>query len=124
MYILLILFFISLLGIIFMVGRKLFLLEKGYIFEEEAGIPVGQYFEKWKRSAQKNLKMLVFVTVVILVRLYVKISNFVEEKYQQIAFKLKSTYIKKSKAGTTETKETSKFLKMVGEYKRKLRKIK
>jgi hypothetical protein len=44
--------------------------------------------------------------------------------FQIIIRKIQKAYYKKLETGTREPRESSKFLKMVGQYKRKLRRIK
>lgn len=125
LYLILILFFASLFGIMFMIGRKMLLIQKGYEFPEEAVVPIGQYFEEWKDKAMKKIKLVEFVALVIIIRLYVKLTNVIKILYEELSGRVKDTYAKRTgNTGETSIIETSGFLKKVGEYKRKVRKIK
>lgn len=124
MYFLLILFFGSLLGITFMIGRKLLILQDGgmtYKDSAEAFLKV-QYLEELKHAALKNLKKHSYVVLVTTIRSYVRSTNFLKNKYQEVKVKVQNT---KNKGNETEDKrEVSKFLKMISEYKHRIRAIK
>lgn len=122
-YFILTLFFGSLLGIIFMIGKKLILIQNGQAPEyPEANN--GQEWEEFKHEALKGLKRLGYALLVEAVRLYVKLVSYLKNLSRMIIIKIQKVYYKKSKTGTGEPGESSKFLKMVGQYKRKLRRIK
>ena len=123
MYILLFIFFGSLLGIAFMLGRKLALLESGEIRVEE-NMDAVHYFEELKRSLLRNMRMTGFALLVGLVRLYVKVSEFLHSEYRDTKEKLAAIYEKNVGAQPRETLEASGFMKKIGEYKRRLRRIK
>lgn len=127
MYILLILFFVSLLGITFMIGRKLLMLQSGKIEmvnqgEEVFGTPY--FLEEWKHSTIKNTKRYGYIALVETIRFYFRLNNFLKSKYQEIKAKAKGLYEKRQSIEDIEKREVSKFLKMVSEYKSKIRKIK
>lgn len=124
MYFILTLFFGSLIGIIIMIGRKVFLIQNGQVTEFAKSETEGQYWEEFKYGAILGLKKLGYALLVEIIRLYVKLVNFLKTKYQEVATKIKTMYAKKSEGGAKEPREASKFLKMVGQYKRKLRRIK
>ncbi|MFZ2149786.1 MAG: hypothetical protein WAV15_01340 [Minisyncoccia bacterium] len=123
-YFILSLFFVSLLGIIFMIGRKVLMIQNGQIPEYPEGGTDGEYWEEFKYGAVKGLRKLGYAMLVGIIRLYVKLVNFLKTTYEQVVAKIHSMYVRKSEEGVVEAREVSKFLKMVGEYKRKLRRIK
>lgn len=124
MYFLLTLFFTSLFGIAFMIGRKLLLLQDGQIVQIEHSIFEDPYLlEKLKHVTLKGAKKYSFALLVAIIRLYFRTSNWVKNKYKEITIKIKN--IKGEKAHElAEKKEVSKFLKMIGDYKYKIRELK
>lgn len=122
MYFLLILFFASLFGITFMIGRKLLVLQdvRGETYEEIfLEIP---YIEEWKHLTIRGVKRHSYNGLVAIIRFYVRSSNFIKNKYEKILMEIenkrKEHIIKRGK------KEVSRFLKTVSEYKHKIREIK
>lgn len=124
MYFLLILFFGSLLGITFMIGKKLLMLQNGQILQREEDLFKIQHLEEFKRLTIKNVKKHGYPILVTTIRYYVRSSNLLRNKYQEVKNKIKNIHIKKQKDGSLEKREASNFLKMVSEYKNKIRKIK
>lgn len=129
MTIILILFFVSLLGIAIMIGRKLVLLQTGTIpaRAENEPHPFVPDLEKVKEVANRNAKRYGYLATVIVIRFYVRSSNFLKSKSRNIREKIKSL-IEKNKNGengqTAGPQEVNKFLRMVSDYKHKLRGIK
>jgi len=123
MYFLLTLFFISLLGIIIMIGRKLVLLKNGQILRKEETILKVSYLEEWKHLTIKNIKKHGYAGLVATVRFYVRSSNLLKNKYQEAKIKIKNIRAKNLNSDSGEKKE-NKFLKMISEYKHKIREIK
>ncbi|MFA6177337.1 MAG: hypothetical protein WC694_00355 [Candidatus Paceibacterota bacterium] len=111
-----------------MIGRKLLLLQNGQITYKDniETFLKEQYFEELKHSAIKTIKKHRYTGLVTIVRLYVKSSNFIENKYEQIKIKIKDIYHNKINNGNTikEKREVPKFLKVISEYKNKIREIK
>lgn len=123
MYFLLILFFGSLLGISFMIGRKLLLLQNGKMLRLEE-TPFGPtLFEEWKRSAARNVKKHGYVVLVFIIRLHIRSSRTLKAKYLETKEKLKEILSRKLKKQQEEQREVSGFLKMISEYKEKIREI-
>ena len=118
-YFLLILFFGSLLGIIFMIGRKLVIIQGN---SEIVNIKEDPYLEEWKHTTVKNIKKYSYLLLVAIIRTYVHSSNFIKLKYQELKIKIKEKFGKNKEDAETK-KEASKFLKMISEYKHKIRKI-
>jgi len=129
MHFLLILFFSSLLGITFMISRKLLMLQNGQITYQdktEAFLRT-QYLEELKHSTIKTIKKHSYLGLVIIIRLYFRSINFLKSKYQEIKIKAKEKLSKnKSRLNSDLPKkqEENKFLKMISEYKQKIRAIK
>lgn len=125
MYILLILFFISLLGISIMIGRKLVLLKNGQALGIEKVLFEIPHLEKVKYLIVQNTKKYGHIGLVESLRFYIRSSNFLKSKYGEIKNKIKNIRTKNQSNGNPPEKaEVSKFLKMVSDYKHKIREIK
>jgi hypothetical protein len=124
MYFLLTLFFVSLLGITFMIGRKLLVLERGAALQKEEEIFKDRYFEELKNFAVKNVRKHGYTGLVASIRFYVRSSNALKNKYQNVKTNVKNLRMRKSNHIAEEKREVSKFLKMISEYKHKIRQIK
>lgn len=124
MYFLLILFFTSLLGIAFMIGRKLLVLQNGEILSNEEIILKTEYIEEWKHASIKNIKKYGYILLVITIRIYFRCINFIKNKYQEFKKRLKNIRHKNISNISEEKKQISKFLKIISEYKQKIREIK
>lgn len=121
MYLLLFLFFGALLGILFMIGRKLALLDENQEKKEDLLLDI-PYIEEWKNLSAKSIKRITYESVVFVIRVYVKSSNFLKNKYRKIK-ELAEKKIGK-KITDKDKREISKFLKTISDYKRKAREIK
>ncbi|MFZ1019749.1 MAG: hypothetical protein WAN61_02035 [Minisyncoccia bacterium] len=120
MYFIFILFFGSLLGIVFMLGRKLLALPSaGISVEEQTQAP---FLEEWKYLTVKNIKKHGYKGLVATVRFYVLGTNFLKNKLGQVKTKIKN--LRGKKLNEMEKREVSGFLKMISEYKQKIREIK
>lgn len=125
MYLLLILFFGSLLGIIFMIGRKLVMLKNGYVVQREEVVFEVPLLEKAKHITIKNIKKHGYIGLVATIRFYIRSTNFLKNKYQEVRTKIKNMSNRNKNQNLIEDKqEISKFLKMISEYKHKIREIK
>lgn len=120
MYFLLILFFSSLFGITFMIGRKLIMLPNIEIFNREEIVLEAQYIEEWKYLAIKSIKKHSYNGLISTIRAYIHSVDFIKRKYQNI----KNSFIEKINNNSSNKKDISKFLKIVSDYKYKLREIK
>ncbi len=124
-YFLLILFFGSFLGIIFMIGKKLSLVRGGQILEKEEALFEFPHWDNIREIVIKNTKKYGHAGLVEAIRFYVKITNFLKEKYAKMKIKLKNINTKKNSNGNeVEKVEVSSFLKMVSNYKQKIQEIK
>jgi len=122
MYILLILFFGSLVGIAVMIGRKLALLQNGQITGREETIFKVPSLEEWKYLTVKNAKKHGYAGLVATIRMYVLSVNFLKKKLEDLKIKVKN--MRGRKLNEEENREVSGFLKMISEYKQKIRDIK
>ena len=127
MYFPLILFFGSLFGIIFMIWRKLLMLQNGQILNKEETLLETAYLEELKHLTIKNIKRHGYTGLVTIIRLYIKSSNFIKNKNKQIKIKIKDKLSKHSRrlnGDLPKSQEIPKFLKIISEYKQKIREIK
>lgn len=123
MYFLLILFFGSLIGITFMVGRKFIILKNGQLLHaNDEVILKAPYLEEWKHLTIKNVKKYGYVLLVAFIRLYFKSSLYFKNKYEEIKGKIKNRNKKNQIEGGK--KEISNFFKIISKYKHKIRRIK
>lgn len=116
----LILFFTSLLSIIVMIARKLRQISKEIPSAQEFPVEL-PYLEEVKENTIRNLKKHGYVALVACIRYYVRGVNFVRSEYQAARVKVLSW---RHTEKTGEKKESSKFLRTIGEYKEKIREIK
>lgn len=125
MYTLVTIFFASLLGIIIMIGRKLALVGDGANLDKDYTHPFVSDLQRLKHFAVDGLHKYGHLSVVLILRFYVKFSNFLKLQYEEIKIKLADLNKKNGKNGDpVEKVEVSKFLKLVSEYKNKIREIK
>ncbi len=120
MYFLLILFFSSLFGITFMIGRKLIMLPNLQISNKEDIVFKTHYIEELKYITIKSIKKHSYNILVSVIRLYIRSLDFTKRKYKNI----KNSFIEKINNNSSNKKEISKFLKVVSDYKYKIREIK
>lgn len=109
------------MGILFMIGRKLALLDENQEKKEDLLLDI-PYIEEWKNLSAKSIKRITYESVVFVIRVYVKSSNFLKNKYRKIK-ELAEKKISK-KITDKDKREISKFLKTISDYKRKAREIK
>lgn len=121
MYLLLTLFFVSLFSIIFMIGRKLVFLKHIQILNHEEVLFEVPYFKEIKHATVTNAKKHGYSLLVVMVRWYVKGANYIKNKYKNIIKKIEDGSREKNING--QKKEISKFLKIIGDYKHKIREI-
>ncbi len=79
------------------------------------------YWDEIKHTTIRGIRKYGYYLLVIIVRLYVQSTSFLKEKYREIKQKIKEMVHKKHENG--ERKEISKFLKVIGDYKNKIREI-
>ncbi|MDP1760318.1 MAG: hypothetical protein Q8L01_02615 [Candidatus Woesebacteria bacterium] len=129
MYFFFILFFISLIAIILMIGRKLLLLSdiEGHHHHHISEIFVHDVFDfdNIKHSAIKNGKKMGHSLIWIILKIYIISLNSINKKRKEIIIKIKNRLSKYNNDNeSVEKKEVSKYIKIISEYRQKIRHIK
>lgn len=123
-----ILFFISLLGITFLIGRRLFLIYNGTLSNNRI---IGDFafevadLENVKDITTQKMKKYGYVLLVNTIRVYVKSGITLKNIYTKTttkAYDIHNKYFKKNES-YDNIKPTSSFLSTIGEYKKKIGKI-
>lgn len=125
MNLLLILFFVSLAGLIVMIWRKVSKQEE-IIDEEEVpsdAILEIPYMDEIKYMTVKKMKQYGYVVLLSSIRLSLKSSHVVKKASKEVAKMVKNSLLK-NKGESGDPKEVSKFLQLVTDYKHKIKKIK
>jgi len=124
MYNLFILFFGSLIGIAFMIGRKLIMVRNGRVEntnEVTSGAPI---LEELKQTVLKRARVLSHVLLVETIRLYVRTGKLLGDVYQELKTRIKNSGSRNSNGEEKANRPPSGFLKMITDYKQKIRRIK
>lgn len=128
MYILLIIFFLSLAGIITMVWRELVLVRNGQVsITHHHAHPFVPELLKIKQLFLKGIKRGGYVLIFISIRSYLLSSKFVKEKSKSLAKEIKKSFrknIQNLEEEIIEKKEVSKYLRVISEYREKIREMK
>jgi len=105
-----------------MIGRKLAVLEHEQISHNHESSFELPFLKEAKHLTFKNIKKYEHLILVTVLTLYVRFSNVLKNKYKEI----KTKVYNKMKQGriSGEKKEISKFLRIMGNYKNKIREIK
>ncbi|MEK7175646.1 MAG: hypothetical protein AAB693_02505 [Patescibacteria group bacterium] len=126
----LILFLISLIGIIGMVVAKSIIIEKDKLILQsiQQEHPLSEDFQKIKKFLRGKFKNYTYFLTFIILRFFINLINFLKEKIYINSKKISAKY--NSMLGIDENKinglqeEPSPFVKTMSEYKEKIRKIK
>lgn len=113
-------------GIAVMIGNKLILIKKGQAGNiEEIPLKVPNLDEVRKFSVHRSRKYG-YIVLVMTIRVYIKISNFLKKAYKSIKLKINKLIRKyfPGKIAEPKEKQISKFLKMISEYKNKIKRLK
>ena len=123
-YFILILFFSSLISIIFMIGRKLVLIKNGrYEIVDEASFEI-PYIKEVKDLTFAGIKKYEHLSLVFIVKSYFQFLSFLKKKYADIKIGVKNIHIKKYPNGELIEKiESSKVVKFVSDYKHRIKEI-
>ena len=105
-----------------MIGKKLVMSPEGHIGHRNTNLK-DSYVEELKYSVIKSSKKYGYVALVASVRFYVHSISFIKRNYVVAKTKIKNTLDKRLKKSVVEKREVSGFLKMISEYKHKIRKI-
>lgn len=126
MYTLFILFFISLFGIIFMIGHKLAPVRSGQVALTDDVHPFVPDLKKIRRFGYYRVRKYEHMLLVLVLRSYVRFSNFMKHEFEDVKettmYFWNKKIAKKNINGTVD--EPSKFLEMITDYKNKVRHIK
>jgi hypothetical protein len=128
MYLPLIFFFLSLFGIIIMLWRELVLVRSGQVTTTTEHLhPFVPDLQKIKYLILKLIKKSGYILIFVTIRSYLLSSKFIKEKSKIILKEIKNK-IKKNSGDSlneiTEKKEVSKYLKVISEYRQKIKKMK
>ncbi len=127
MYLILTLFFISLLSITSMLGYKVSLARNGSLQMRDdvhLGFPD---LHKIKKFTKRGMRRYGFIALVIVIKVYVKIGLFSKQIFETTKSGIIKMLRKNKKFNledSFEKREVSGFLKMVSEYKHKVKSIK
>ena len=121
-YFILILFFVSLISIVFMIGRKMVLIKNGQSFVQEEFSFEIPYLKEIKILTSENIKKYEHLSLVLILRFYVRAINFSKNKYAEVKNKIRNRINQSQTSG--ESPEVSKFLKMISNYKHRIKEIK
>lgn len=127
MYLTLILFFLSLSGIIIMIWRELVLVRNGQVLKAQHSHPFVPDLQKIKHLTFKNTKKFGYTTVFVIMKFFIKSSNFIKITSIILLKELKDKLKKHTNSSLldekTEKKEVSKYLKAISEYRQKIREM-
>ncbi|MBI3888444.1 hypothetical protein HY311_01475 [Candidatus Nomurabacteria bacterium] len=105
-----------------MIERKLLMLQNGKLPYDGKDSFLETPYEEWKELAIRNVKKHGYTGLVAMIRYYVISANYLKNKYEQAKTKVKS--LSKKNLSVEEKIEVNGFLKMITEYKQKIRDIK
>src|SRR3989344_535250 len=115
-------FLVSLIALCIIFGRKLELLAgRGGMESDNITIEI-PYVAEIKQITIRKVKRFGYVALVTSIRIYFRSSNLLKSRYAEIRDKMENAY--KNDFMGIEKKEINKFLKVVSDYKQKIRKIK
>ena len=129
MYLFLILFFLSLSGIVIMIWREIVLIKNGQIatIQHSHPHPFVPELQKIKHLTFKNVKKIGYVSMFVTLKFFIKSSNFLKIKGIALIKEIKNIF-KKNKNNLIEEmpnkREVSKYLKVISEYQQKIREMK
>lgn len=121
MYFLIVLFFVSLSGIIFMVGRKLRLIESGRAVPAQASFQMPR-MDELEKYAGLIARRLGYFLLVEIIRAYLRLRQLLKKTYVDLKTKL-DTWRRERGTEIPVSKEPNRFLRAAAEYKKKISKI-
>jgi hypothetical protein len=111
-----------------MLKRKLALVASGHSFVRiEHAHPFVPDLQKIKHVAKKNAKKVGYISLFLILKFFIKSSNLIKTKSKILIKELKKKFRKNKENYADELiekKEVSKYLKVISEYKDKIRKMK
>jgi hypothetical protein len=125
MYVFLVLFVLSFTAITYIVRRKIAMVKNGWVPEPLHPHPFVPDMQKLKHFTVANARRMEHMALVTLLRSYVKTLNLLKSQYRKSVAKLNNLKNRnKIKNGEPINTDASKFLKMVSDYKHKIRTLK
>ena len=124
MYFFFILFFVSLIGIAFLISKKLYTIEQGQIAPGQALRLEAPNFEEIRVRVWKLTKQLGYFLLVETVRAYVKSLEFAKKKLTAIELKLASLKNRHGESAVSLKRGSNKILRAVSNYRNKIGRIK
>ena len=110
-----------------MLGRKLALVRNGQTAESHHSSFFVPDLQKIKNLTLKGTKRAGYILIFWTLKFSIKSSSFSKKKWKELSKKVKAKFKKNKDILTeeiSEKQEVSKFLKMISDYKHKVRKIK
>ncbi len=117
----------SLLGMVFMVSRKIFQLKNGEAEYATNADTMGFDLEKIRHFVWRGVRNLGYITLFLSLRLFMKTSNFLKVKGKMLLQKIEDRFMRdeeKLMGGIVKNKEVSKYLRMISDYREKIRRMK
>lgn len=108
-----------------MIGRKLISIKNGHS-EVQMEVPFEiPYLKETKDLIVENIKKYEHLSLIVVVKSYLQLTNFLKNKYGEVKNKIQNRN-KKNIANniTSEKAEVSRFLKIISDYKHKIKEIK
>lgn len=107
------------------IGRKMLLAGNGQIMHKEYEHPFVPDFERLKKFTWNSTKKIGHLSLVTTLRIYIKSSNMIKARYNRVRAQMNKASRKNGGVVDPAQKaEASKFLKMMSDYKQKIRDIK
>ncbi len=111
-----------------MLWREMALVKNGKVGSAEHAHPFVPDLEKVKRHGGKFLKKTAHTAIYVSIKSYLLFKRFIKEK-SKLIFKKLASLIKKeseniSEEFVKEKKEVSKYLRVISDYRQKIRKVK
>jgi hypothetical protein len=107
-----------------MIGRKFAMVQNGQIIPNGKNFSDVSYLEELKHTTKKGAKKYTYLGLVMIIRFYVKFTNILKNIYREMAIKINNIKRSHLKNNPIEKQEIPKFLKIISEYKQKIREIK
>jgi hypothetical protein len=110
-----------------MIWREMMLIKNGQVVAVEHSHPFVPEVQKIKNLTFEGIKKFGYVIVFLTLKSFMKSSNFIKNKSKSIIKEVQDRLSKNKNINfneLTEKKEISKYLKIISEYRQKIRKIK
>lgn len=123
MTLVLILFFIALIGLVIMIMKRVFLIRAGsrIIINDDPYLPP---VHEVKHIFVKNTRQYSLIIISIILRTSIRTYIILKRKGNEIARKIINKYNKSTAKLAPEKREVNRFLKGISEYKNKIKNLK